>query len=233
MQRIQHFHSAAQLTFCRRNLSSFRQFVLWRTRSPEQRLKVLKKETDERLLVEAARSDPGRFAELYELNFERVYAFIASRVRDRDVAQDLTAEVFQQALANLGRFEWRGVPFAAWLLRIAANAIADRWKRIARERGTPSHKNSDPDEPGLEDIEHRASLYRLVGSLPADQRRVIVLRFAEEKSIREIAQMLGRTEGAVKQLQFRGIENLRIRLAGAMPEKSGKWRAKTSGDSHG
>ena len=67
--------------------------------------------TDEQLLIEAAQRDPSRFADLYETNFERVYAYIAGRVRDRDVAQDLTAEVFQQALANIGSFEWRGVPF--------------------------------------------------------------------------------------------------------------------------
>ena len=87
----------------------------------------------ERLLIEAAQKDPGRFADLYENNFERVYAFIVRRVRDRHEAEDLTAEVFQHALANLPRFEWRGVPFAAWLFRIAANAIADRWQRISKE----------------------------------------------------------------------------------------------------
>jgi hypothetical protein len=80
---------------------------------------------EERLLVEAAQKDPARFAELYELNFERVYGFIARRVGDRDAAEDLTSAVFHKALANLRRFEWRGAPFAAWLLRIAANAIAE------------------------------------------------------------------------------------------------------------
>src|SRR5262245_43964649 len=87
----------------------------------------------ERLLIEAAQRDPSRFAELYESHFERVYAYIVRRVRDRDEAQDITAEVFHQALANIGRFEWRGVPFAGWLFRIAANAIIDRAKRAAKE----------------------------------------------------------------------------------------------------
>jgi RNA polymerase sigma-70 factor, ECF subfamily len=96
-------------------------------------LRALHYESDEQLLIEAAQRDPSRFAELYEANFEKVYAFIVRRVRDRDVAQDLTAEVFHQALANLGRFEWRGLPFVAWLYRIAANAIADRWKREGKE----------------------------------------------------------------------------------------------------
>src|SRR5438034_11137959 len=95
---------------------------------------------DERLLVEAAQKDPRRFAELYERNFERVYAFIARRVLDRHDAEDVTAEVFQHALANLGKFEWRGVPFAVWLFRIAANALTDRWRMRARE---PIHQTSD------------------------------------------------------------------------------------------
>src|SRR5213593_4114716 len=121
------------------------------------------KEEAERLLIEAAQRDPSRFAELYEDNFERVYAFIARRVRDRDEAEDLTSEVFQQALANLARFEWRGVPFAAWLLRIAANAIIDRAKRAAKERDLPSLE--EPAEVDLEEVEQRAQLFRLVGGL--------------------------------------------------------------------
>lgn len=171
------------------------------------------REAAERLLIEAAQRDPGRFAELYENNFERVYAFIARRVRDRDEAQDLTADVFHQALANLQRFEWRGVPFAAWLYRIAANAIADRWKREARDRDVPNPY--EQAEVGLEELEERAQLFRLVDQLPADQRRVIVMRFAEQKTIREIAGDLGRSEGAVKQLQLRGLQGLRARLGDA------------------
>ncbi len=171
-----------------------------------------KQEADERLLVEAAQRDPGRFAELYEQNLERVYAYVARRVPSRQEAEDLTSDVFHQALENLPRFEWRGAPFAAWLYRIAANAIADRWRRAARERGNPSA--DDPVEPrksDIEEVERRALLYRLVEALPGDQRRVIRMRFAEEKSIREIAQELRRTEGAVKQLQFRALEALRAR----------------------
>src|SRR5215469_9049708 len=88
--------------------------------------------SDERLLIEAAQQDPSRFAELYERNFHRVYAFVARRVRDRDEAEEVTAEVFHEALLNLQRFQWRGAPFAAWLLRIAANTLNDRWRCEAR-----------------------------------------------------------------------------------------------------
>lgn len=171
-------------------------------------------EFEERLLIEAAQNDPSRFAELYEQNFHRVYAYVARRVRDRAEIQDLTAHVFQQALANLGKFKWKGSPFAAWLYRIAANAIADQAKRKMRES---TDQTNSPTETStvtvdLEEVERRARLFGAVDKLPEDQRRVIVMRFADEKSIREIAAALGRSEGAVKQLQFRGLENLRNRL---------------------
>jgi RNA polymerase sigma-70 factor (ECF subfamily) len=165
----------------------------------------------ERLLIEAAQREPHRFAELYEKNFERVYAYIVRRVRDRDEAEDLTSEVFHQALAHLPRFEWRGVPFAAWLFRIAANAITDRGVRAARERGA-AVTEEPVDETTAEDVEERARLFRLVQRLPADQRLVVMKRFAEQQSVREIAVELGRSEGAVKQLQFRGLQTLRALL---------------------
>ena len=169
-------------------------------------------ESDERVLVEAAQNDPGRFAELYERNFHRVYAYVVCRIHDRSEAQDLTAHVFQQALANIGKFKWRGTPFIAWLYRIAANAIADQARKKSRELPeTEGAANSSVDSD-LEQVERRARLFSAVETLPEDQRKVIVLRFGEEKSIREIAADLNRSEGAVKQLQFRGLENLRARL---------------------
>ena len=174
----------------------------------------------ERALIEAAQRDRGRFSELYEANFERVYAYVVRRVRDRDEAQDLTADVFHLALKSLPRFEWRGVPFAAWLFRIASNEIADRSKSVAKRR---AHENlfheSDAGggvaagfAAGVEEAERRGRLFKLVERLPRDQSRVIAMRFAEDKSIREIATALGRSEGSIKQLQFRGLQNLRLRL---------------------
>src|SRR5207244_1423025 len=82
-------------------------------------------DADDRALVEAAQRDRSKFADLYDRHFVRVYAFVMGRVRDRDVAEDLTADVFHKALAALPGFELRGAPFGAWLIRIAANAIAD------------------------------------------------------------------------------------------------------------
>ena len=167
----------------------------------------------ERLLIEAAQKDPSRFAELYESNFGRVYAFIVRRVQHRHEAEDLTAEVFHHALSNLSRFEWRGVPFSVWLFRIAANAIADRWRQSSRQRPEPVSED-DLDKSNWHVIERRATLFQLVDSLPEDQHAVVVKRFVEQKSIRDIAKELGRSEGAVKQLQFRAIESLRARVGG-------------------
>jgi RNA polymerase sigma-70 factor, ECF subfamily len=169
----------------------------------------------ERRLIEAAQSDPSRFAELYESNFHRVYAFVARRVGSREEAQDVTAEVFHQALRNLGRFQWRGVPFAAWLLRIAANALADRWQRAGRTIEVQADEAEIDNGTGHTDaaeVERRAMLFELVDRLPADQRLVIQRRFVDQKSVREIAQELGRSEGAVKQLQFRALETLRSQV---------------------
>jgi RNA polymerase sigma-70 factor (ECF subfamily) len=173
-------------------------------------LRAAENVTDERLLIEAAQQDPARFAELYEINFDRVYAFIAYRVRDRAEAEDLTSEVFHDALARISQFEWRGLPFSAWLFRIASNAIADRWQRNSRRREIPV---DDWEEAGTDDgTERRAMLSQLVQGLPGDQRLVILRRFVDQRSIAEIATELSRSEGAIKQLQFRALQSLRMRM---------------------
>lgn len=170
-------------------------------------------EQDERLLVQAAQKDPGRFAELYDRHFERVYAYITRRVRSRAEAEDLTSEVFRRALEHLPRFELRGVPFGAWLFRIASNAIRDYLQRTARETGNPAADEPSAVPLGLEDVERRARLFDMVKELSGDQRSVVVMRFVQELSIREIAQAMGRSQGAVKQLQFRALQSLRARMS--------------------
>ncbi len=177
-------------------------------------------EAEERRLVEAAQRDTARFGDLYEHYFELVYAYVARRVRDRNEAEDLTAEVFHKALRSLPRFKWTGAPFAAWLFRIASNMIADRAQRAAREGSFRSDEDGpeigapQSQQADLEQSERSAALFRLIDGLGEVQRLVLQMRFAEEKSIREIAQTLERSEGAVKQLQFRALEKVRKRLAG-------------------
>lgn len=167
---------------------------------------------DERTLIEAAQADPARFVDLYERHFHRVYAYVSRRASSRAEAEDITSEVFEHALTNLRKFEWRGVPFLAWLFRIAANALADRWRATARDSYEPLP--DVPDGREAEDIERRAMVFQLVDRLPEMQRRVIEMRFVDERSIREIAHTLERSEGAVKQLQLRALSSLRKGLEG-------------------
>ena len=187
-------------------------------------------EADERRLIEAAQQDRACFGAVYERYFELVYGYVARRVNDRGAAEDLTSEVFRKALANLTRFKWTGAPFGAWLIRIASNLIADRAKRTGREviadqpsldaAAVDESVNSQSQQSNLEAAERRARLFRLVDALPDDQRRVVAMRFAEEKSISEIAAELNRSEGAIKQLQFRALQTLRKRLPQRTQRKS-------------
>jgi len=197
-----------------RNLFPISPVILTDDVTPENWLTAGKQGTDERLLVEAAQRDRRRFAELYELHFHRVYAYVLRRVGwRREEAEDVTSEVFHHALASIGSYDCRGVPFSAWLIRIAANLIADRWRQISRESDDPLPE--DIEDGSSEDIEQCAALSQLVQGLPKDQRRIVILRFVEQKSIKEIAKEIQRTEGAVKQLQFRALTKLRAQMEGA------------------
>jgi RNA polymerase sigma-70 factor (ECF subfamily) len=194
----------------------------------EPRLPPLTHDPEEPVLVAAAQRDPARFAELYERHFDRVYAYVSRRVPERFGAEDVTADVFRHALANLHRFEWRGTPFVAWLLRIAANTITDHWRRTRREQ--PILESHDPAPAAvppehLDDLDRRALLFRLVRALPPDQRRVLEMRFAEEQPIKEIARELHRSPGAIKQLQFRAIQSLRVMLQDSQLKKPGEANA--------
>ena len=167
---------------------------------------------DDRLLIEAAQADSARFVEIYERYVDRIYAFVSRRTENRATAEDITSQVFEQALRMIERFEWRGVPVSAWLFRIASNALVDHW----RERARDAHETPPdvPDSRELEDIDRRIALHQQVEQLPDLQRQVIHMRFVEEKSIREVAAALDRSEGAVKQLQLRALENLRKSMGG-------------------
>lgn len=173
-------------------------------------LTTLQLET-ERRLVAASQKDPLRFAALYEHYFNRVYAFALTRTGDRAAAEDVTSETFHQALRNLARFEWRGVPFSAWLFRIAANAAAKHVRRANRDLalGEIADVPEESWEARFIEVEERTRLFELVARLPWDQRQVVTMRFSAEKNTGEIADALGRSEGAVKQLQFRALRNLR------------------------
>jgi RNA polymerase sigma-70 factor (ECF subfamily) len=167
---------------------------------------------DDRTLLEAAQADSARFVEIYDRFVDRIYAFVSRRTGSRAAAEDITSQVFEQALRTIGRFEWRGLPLSAWLFRIASNAVADHWRDRRLEADEPLP--DPPDSREIEDLERRISLYEHVDRLPGLQRQVIRMRFIEEKSIRDVAAALGRSEGAVKQLQLRALERLRKNMGG-------------------
>jgi RNA polymerase sigma-70 factor (ECF subfamily) len=176
----------------------------------------------ERRLVEAARANPVAFQELYERHVDAIYTYAIQRLRDSAAAEEIVAETFQRALENLDRYEWRGVPFAAWLYRIAGNAIAARYRR---EPTVPLDEAGDlPDdavgpEQALLDVERRRELLAAVALLSPEQQQAVILRYGHGLRNKEIAYIMGRSEGAIKQLLRRAVNNLQRRLAAPGAER--------------
>ena len=157
----------------------------------------------ERRLVEASQRQPRRFAQLYERYFDRVYAFALTRTGHRTAAEDVTAETFRLAFENLSRFEWRGVPFSAWLFRIAHNLAMDHFR--ASRRLQPEEEVPEPvgeEEPSAEAAAMqslgRQSMLELIEDLSQDQKQVLTLKFVFNLKNAEVATILGKTEGAIK-----------------------------------
>jgi len=174
----------------------------------------------ERLLVERARTEPAAFAELYDRHVGRLYAYALRCLGDRMAAEDIVAETFQRAIEYLPRYQWRGVPFRAWLYRIASNAIAGCARRTPM---IPIEEAPDiaDDAPGPEDValrrERRQTVLAAIATLPLSQRQVVLLRYAEDLPHRDIAHAIGRSEGAVKVLLHRAQRTLYKQLAAGSP----------------
>lgn len=174
---------------------------------------------DEGELVKAAQADPAQFGPLYELYVDRIYRYAYRRVGTHHDAEDVTAQTFQQALGALPKYEWRGLPFGAWLFRIAGNIINRRGRTGSREFAVEdvtvfSFQEDVADDP-VDQVtrdELADELNELVETLPADQQRALVLKFSHGLKNREIGELMGRSEGAVKQLVHRALVNLRSRL---------------------
>jgi RNA polymerase sigma-70 factor (ECF subfamily) len=174
---------------------------------------------DEAALVAAAQRDPRAFGALYELYVDRIYRYAYRRVGTHHEAEDITAQTFQQALAALPQYEWRGLPFGAWLFRIAANVVNRRGRTGGREVSVEdvtvfSGFEETDDDPADEvwRAEEAGELVTLVRTLPPDQQRVLVLKFSHGMKNREIGDLMGRSEGAIKQLVHRALVTLRARM---------------------
>jgi RNA polymerase sigma-70 factor (ECF subfamily) len=178
-----------------------------------------KVESDE-ALVARAKHDLEAFGCLYDRYVEPVYRFAYRRVKNHAIAEEITAKVFHRALEQLARFEWRGIPFGAWLMRIAANLIHDHnghaQRYISLQDWLDNGAGMVGADASVEDAytarQTADVVWQAVAILPQVHQQVLVLRFAREMSIREIAKAMGRSEGAVKQLLFRAMKRLRQRL---------------------
>lgn len=173
----------------------------------------------ERRLVAAAQRDRAAFAALYERYVDRIYTYTLHLTRNPEIAEDVTAATFARALEELPRFQWRGVPYSAWLYRVATNLVA-RLHRRPPAVALPHHRVVDPGADPHEEVERRdraAAVRAAIAALPADQRQVILLRFGGDLRNREIAAIMGRSEGAIKLLTFRALTRLRRRLGAPVP----------------
>ncbi len=188
--------------------------------------------------MDAARADPARFDALYRKYVAQVYNYAVYELGDHHEAEDATERTFLSALAGLARFEERARPddgegastFRIWLFRIARNVVAERRRRWRRRPEAPLDLVSDAPAPG--DVEGAvvaremaASALRAVERLPGDRRRAVMLRFVHEMSTSEIAEILGRSEGAVRVLIHRGLRGLARELDDGSPTASREGRA--------
>ena len=165
------------------------------------------------LIKNAKEGDAEAFAKLYDTYVDQVYRFVFYRVQDDQTAEDLTAQVFFKAWDSLGRYQMRGLPFGAWLLRITRNAVIDYYRTHKETISLESSAKSEPDpatnvakevERRLEAEWLRAALQRLT----EDQRQVLTLRFIEGLSTKEVAQVMEKRPGAIRALQMRGLQAL-------------------------
>jgi len=166
-------------------------------------------------LVDLARGgDAEAFGQLYDHYHGSVYRFVYYRTRSQTLAEDLTSETFLRALRNMGGFRWQGKDFGAWLMTIARNLCTDHFKAgrtrlemTTEDMGAHDDATEGPESAVLASLTNEVLLDGL-RQLSDEQRDCLIMRFLQGLSIAETAEVLGRSEGAVKQLQLRGVRNL-------------------------
>jgi RNA polymerase sigma-70 factor (ECF subfamily) len=166
---------------------------------------------DELALIIAAKASPDSFAQLYDRTQPAVYRFAYSLAGNHPGAEDLTSEAYRRALVNLPRYEHRGKPFEAWLFTIVRNLARDGGRKAGRELPLMDHDEARDEWPGADLLraENRSVVQVCVGRLPEVQRRVVVLRFGHDWSVRQVDDELCKTEAAIKQLTYRAVNRLR------------------------
>jgi RNA polymerase sigma-70 factor (ECF subfamily) len=173
---------------------------------------------DEAALIEKAKTDKEAFGRLYERYVEKIYNYVYYRTSNERDAEDLTARVFFRALQHIDSYEDRGHPFSAWLYRIAHNLVAN-WHRdnsrhpvysvddFSRWRAT-----SNGPEAAAELMDDREALLSAFRRLPADRQELLILKFVEQLTNAEIGAIMDRSEGAIKSLYYRTLQDLRTEL---------------------
>jgi len=166
------------------------------------------------LVARAQRGDAEAFGLLYDRYLDLVYRYVYYRVGAKALTEDLVSETFLRALRRIGSFEWQGRDFAAWLITIARNIVADHYKsgRFRLEVSTADMLDADratdgPENEVLEGITN-ITLLDAVKKLNGEQQECVVLRFLQGMSVLETAQAMGKTEGAIKALQYRAVRTL-------------------------
>lgn len=174
---------------------------------------------DESFLVEQAKNDSEAFGLLYKKYIQKIYNYVYYRTGNHHDAEDLTAKTFQRAMKHISRYEQRGVPFSAWLYRIAHNVVANwhrdrsRRKVIALDELVLHHQRQQSPEGLVEDDEEKRELLQVIRRLAADRQELLILKFVEGMSNEEIGRIMGRSEGAIKSLYHRTLLALRKEMA--------------------
>jgi len=173
---------------------------------------------DEATLIKRAKSDKEAFGQLYERYVDKIYSYIYYRTSNEREAEDLTARVFFRAMQHIDSYEDRGFPFSAWLYRIAHNLVAN-WHRdhsrrqiFSMENVEQWHVTYEGPESTAEQIGDREALLQAVRRLPADRQDLLLFKFVEQLTNAEIGAIMNRSEGAVKSLYYRTLQELRVEL---------------------
>lgn len=165
-------------------------------------------------LIERARTDPEAFGILYERYVDRIYSYVYYRTGNHADAEDLTAKTFYRAMQHIRHYQERGLPFSAWLYRIAHNLVAN-WHRDRGKRQMVSLDElysltvGEGPERAAENRERTETLFRVIRSLPPERQELLILKFVEHLSNAEIGKIMGRSEGAIKSLYHRTLLSLR------------------------
>jgi RNA polymerase sigma-70 factor (ECF subfamily) len=175
---------------------------------------------DDAQLVAWAKEDSAAFGELYTRYVKRIYNYVYYRTGNHHDAEDLTSRVFFRAIAHIDQYTDRGVPFSAWLYRIAHNLVANWHRDRGRQRVVPLDDHlvtgAGPDMPEIvtESDEEQERLLASIRDLPAERQQLLILKFVERLSNAEIGEIMNRTEGAIKSLYHRTLLSLRDSLDG-------------------